>query len=434
MANDAITISFMPFRGAITLRLAECAFLAFLLLIFVSLSPFAIRDPLEMATAKSAAGAAGDAWRQLSYAGAFAAIVYSALRERGIQAVQSLAPALALLLVWCLASAAWSAEPDITLRRAALATVIVLSATLSVGTLGPSRSFALLRIVLGLVLAIDWLSIALVHQAVHLANDPEPSLVGDWRGLFFHKNIAGAVSALTAIVFLFSAWQSRKLVDLLLGAAAIGFLVGTQSHSSLGILPVALAAGVIYRVAWRRPLDRLIVAVAAGLLVVASVAFAVMDQSAIMRVLADPSEFTGRTVIWQAELAFIRDHPWLGAGFGSLADTGALSPLHDYVSSNWVNSVSHGHNAYLQLCATIGIVGLTLAAFALLLGPLIAFWRGDGSGIGEKALFFAIFVFLVLHNFVESDFLEGDSPAWVCFLMVLAALRQRHASAPAEHV
>ena len=39
------------------------------------------------------------------------------------------------------------------------------------------------------------------------------------------------------------------------------------------------------------------------------------------------------------------------------------------------------------------------------------------------AMLFAIFVFIVLHNFLESDFLEGDSPAWMSFLLMLAFLR-----------
>jgi hypothetical protein len=30
---------------------------------------------------------------------------------------------------------------------------------------------------------------------------------------------------------------------------------------------------------------------------------------------------------------------------------------------------------------------------------------------------------MILHNFLESDFLEGDGPAWVIFLISLALLR-----------
>ena len=349
------------------------------------------------------------------------------MREKGYRAFAAVPPVLALLLVWCLISSLWSPEPGVSLRRAALESVIVLSAMMSVSTLGPARSFQIFRWVLAGVLVVNWCAVPVIHQAVHLAGDPEPQLVGDWRGLYFHKNIAGAVSAITAIVFFFAAWDRKRWIDIALCIAAIGFAVMTRSKSSLALLPVALAIGAIYRIAWHSTLDRLIVTVLVAIAIGAAAAFLFVDQSAIARLFSDPTEFTGRAEIWQAELAFIRDHPYLGAGFGSFADTGALSPLHDYVGGDWVNSVAHGHNAYLQLFVTIGGVGFCLALIGLVVLPLIAFVRENSGRVAEMAMPFAIFVFIVLHNLLESDFLEGDGPAWVAFLLVLAALGWKRA-------
>jgi O-antigen ligase len=197
----------------------------------------------------------------------------------------------------------------------------------------------------------------------------------------------------------------------------------TQSKSSLALLPVALFAGLVFRAAWRGKRDRVIVMAVLGLVAVGAIVFAIVDQSAIVRLFEDPTEFTGRAEIWQAQLAYIRDHLYLGAGFGSFSDTGDLSPLHNYVESNWINDVAHGHNAYLQLFVTIGGVGFLLAVAALILSPLIAFCRAHADEAAQMAPLFAIFVFMALHNFVESDFLEGDGPAWVVFLLMLAALR-----------
>jgi O-antigen ligase len=186
---------------------------------------------------------------------------------------------------------------------------------------------------------------------------------------------------------------------------------------------VAAAIGLIYRVAWRRGIDRLIVTVLLALSCVLAAAFIAVDFSHIAGVFEDPSRFTGRSAIWQAEIAYIRDHPLLGSGFGAFADTGALSPLLKYVDATWVQNVSHGHNAYLQLFVTIGGVGFALAMWSLVLSPAISFWRGNPAAIELMAMLFAIFVFVVLHNFLESDFLEGDGPAWVAFVLVLAMLR-----------
>jgi exopolysaccharide production protein ExoQ len=427
MVDDGAVLDARPARFTAIPRLAEIAYFAFLLLIFVGLQPFAIRDDTALTGAQAATGS-GDALRQLAFASVFGMIVFASLREKGYRAFAAVPPVLALLLLWCLISSVWSPEPGISLRRAALETVIVLSAMMSASTLGRARSFEILGLVLAGVLVANWCSILVIHQAVHLSGDPEPQLVGDWRGLYFHKNIAGAVSAVSAIIFFFAAWDRRRWINIALCIAAVGFAIMTRSKSSLALLPVALAIGTIYRIAWHSTLDRLIVTVLVAIAAVAAAAFLFIDQTAIAHVFSDPSEFTGRAEIWQAELSFIRDHPWLGAGFGSFADTGNLSPLHDYVGGDWVNGVAHGHNAYLQLFVTIGGVGFCLALVGLVIMPLIAFVRENSGRVGEMAMPFAIFVFIVLHNLLESDFLEGDGPAWVAFLVMLAALGWRRAA------
>ena len=284
----------------------------------------------------------------------------------------------------------------------------MLSALLSVDTIGADRAFKLWRIVLVGVLLVNWISIPLVAVAKHLPGEVDPALVGNWRGLYGHKNIAGAVCALTVILFLFSHNGKRNWIGVLVALAAIGFLVMTKSKTSMGILPLALAAGWIYQIAWRDSLSRAIVAIAVLLLLLGVGLFALLDADAIVHTLENPAEFTGRSAIWVAELHYIRDHPLLGAGFGTFADTGGVSPLHDYIGGSWVEAVSHGHNGYLQLLVTVGGVGFALAMAALLLPPLRSFWDLNWDGGPFRPLLFVIFVFTVLHNVDELDLVEGD--------------------------
>jgi len=332
---------------------------------------------------------------------------------------------LVLLLAWCLSSALWSAEPGVTLRRAGLAVVLVISAMLAVETVGAERSLVLWRWVLAAVLVVNIASIHFIPQAVHLPGEAESNLAGAWRGLYGHKNIAGSVGAMTAIVFLFTPRLSpgvlRKVLDVAIAAAAVGFTVMTRSKSSLGLLAVALVLGVVYRAAWKRDLDRTIVIVVGALLAVVAAVFLIADQSIVARLLQDPQEFTGRTEIWAAQLAYIRDHALIGAGFGTFSGTGGLSPLHNYIGDSWVGEASHGHNGYLQLLVTVGAVGFVLAFAGLVAAPALAFWRRGGA-IEAKALLFALFAFLLLHNLMETDFLEGDGVTWVGFLLMLAML------------
>ena len=197
----------------------------------------------------------------------------------------------------------------------------------------------------------------------------------------------------------------------------------THSKSSAGFLAIALLAGVAYRIGWRDELSRAILSATIAVIACAAAAFVLLDADVIAKLLEDPDEFTGRAAIWAAELRYIADHPLLGAGFGTFTDSGSQSPLHNYVSASWVDAVSHGHNGYLQVLVTIGTVGFILTMLAAVIEPLVRFWtldRPDGDGF--KPMLLALFVFAVLHNFMELDFLEGDAAAWVALLLAIAAL------------
>ena len=399
----------------------EAVLLAFLLLAFIGVTPFKSPDPLATELGAVAQTGAGDSLRQIAYLAVFAAILYTAWRHRGRRIFASLPWVLLGLLAWCMASALWSPEPAITVRRAGLAVVLVLSAMLSVETVGAEKSLKLWSWVLLAVLVINIVSIRFVANAVHPPSEPDPQLIGNWRGVYSHKNIAGAVGALTALVFLFFP-RSRgrhKLADLAVVALAIFFTVMTHSKSSLGLLVVAMLAGGVYRIAWRRDIDRTIALVATALVLVAGVVLFLADENVVSRLFSDPQQFTGRTAIWQAEIAYIRDHPLFGAGFGTFADSGTVSPLYKYIGG-WVAGVSHGHNGYLQLLVTVGGIGFVLAFVALVVLPAGDFWRR--GALARKALLFSLFVFLALHNLMETDFLEGDGAAWVAYLLLIAML------------
>ena len=421
MANDGVAIT--STRARFDPWVAQAAYVAFLLLVFVGLSPFETRDPAVLAIGVPTSGA-GDLARQICYLAAFAVIVATSFDKRGWNSIALVPLSMVLLLGWCLLSATWAGESGIAFRRAGLEVVIAVSAFLSVDTIGADRALKLWRTVLIGILVVNWISILLLPQAIHQAGEADPSLVGDWRGLYFHKNIAGSVCAVSALIFLLD--EKRRLLDWALAVAATGFLVMTHSKASLAFLPVALASGVIYRMAWKRDLDRIIVVVALVLLFVLIATLALLHADAIARIFENSNEFTGRAAIWQAEWAYIAAHPLLGSGFGTFSDTGSLSPLYGYFGANtsaWVQNVAHGHNGYLQILVTIGGVGFALAMFALVLKPALAFWPRDEARLAFKSLLFAIFVFILFHNLLESDFLEGDGVQWVAFLLMFAMLR-----------
>jgi exopolysaccharide production protein ExoQ len=240
-----------------------------------------------------------------------------------------------LLMAWCIASSLWAAEPNVALRRAGLEVIVILSLLLSVDTIGAEKAFLYWRILLAVILAVNFASIPFIAVAKHLAGETtDPALVGNWRGLYGHKNIAGAVCAITVLLFMFSRNGRYNWIGILVSAAAIVFLFFTRSKSSMGLLPLAVIAGGAYWLCWRDGLSRSILCVVALLVIGGAAAFAFLDADAISRVLNDPAEFTGRAEIWAAEVAYIRDHTLLGSGFGTFTDTGGISPLHNYVAGS----------------------------------------------------------------------------------------------------
>jgi O-antigen ligase len=422
MANDAFVLEYAP-PAADRLILRSLAFLGLLLLIFVGLDAFS-PPPLVSQFGGVNATSRGDTLRQILYLSVFGLALLGAVQRHGASALRAIPLVMGLLLCWCLLSASWAEEPGIALRRAGLEVILVLSLLFSIDTIGAQRAFLLWRWVLAAVLLVNFLSIPLIAVARHLPGEVDPALVGNWRGLYGHKNIAGAVSAITALLFLFTQNGRRNWLGIAIALASLGFLVMTRSKSSLGFLIPALVAGLVYRFGWRDSLSRAILTALAVLLISGLALLAVLDADTIAHVLEDPAEFTGRSAIWAAELRYIHDHPIFGAGFGSFADTGGRSPLHDYIGGSWVEAVSHGHNGYLQMLVTIGGVGFGLAMMVLIVQPLMAFWKLNWQGDSFRPLLFALFVFLILHNVMESDFLEGDGVTWAAFLLMLGALRQ----------
>lgn len=421
MASDH-TLTVFPPEALERSWLPSLAFFALLLLVFVGLDAFS-PPPLVAQFGGVEEASRGDVTRQILYLAAAALIGFTALQRHGWSTLRAVPFSMGLLLAWCLASALWAPEPGVVLRRAGLEVVIVVSLMLSVETLGPARAFAIWRWLLAAILLVNFISIPLVPSARHGVGEIDPALVGNWRGLYGHKNIAGAVCAITAILFLFTRTGRRNWIGIGVALAACIFLAMTHSKSSAGFLIIALIAGLLYRLSWRDGLSRALLVAVIAVIACAGIAYALIDANAIAKLLEDPDEFTGRAEIWAAELRYIADHPLLGAGFGTFTNSGGQSPLHDYVSGSWVDAVSHGHNGYLQVFVTIGGVGFALTLLAALLAPLRRFWALDRQeGDGLKPLLLALFVFVILHNFMESDFLEGDAPTWAALLLTIAAL------------
>ena len=73
-----------------------------------------------------------------------------------------------------------------------------------------------------MVLAVNWISIPLIHTPC-ICPVNWIRMVGDWRGLYGQKNAAGATCAMTALLFLFTRNGKHNWIGWLVAAAAWAF-------------------------------------------------------------------------------------------------------------------------------------------------------------------------------------------------------------------
>jgi exopolysaccharide production protein ExoQ len=405
-----------PLSTEIRIRPAELLLLGLILLCVVGTAPFSGggRSGLDAEMAE------GSALRQTLYLVLFAGTALLGLIARG--GIMGLLPPLPVLifLFWAGLSVLWAIDPGISLRRFSLLSIVVLTVFGLVRLVGPGRSLDLLRASLTGVLLVNLISIPLVPQAVHLSGEAL-NTVGDWRGMFVHKNHAGAVTAFTALLLLHDAVSRPSPWRVFLLLLAAGFLVMTGSDTAFGFFLIAAVISLIYRGCSRSPVGRTLFPVLVIWAVLLGLGLIVHFQEPILVAFADPTLFTGRMALWSGLTFYAVENPLLGAGYASFWGIGAASPITDLVGyDHWTRVIGQGHNGYLDLAITLGLPGLLLGVWAFLLHPLRRCLQL--SPPPDRALMIALWALFAGSNLLESFLARGDTTAWVLFLLATTPL------------
>ena len=338
-----------------------------------------------------------------------------------------LRPALLVVLSWCALTVLTSWEPSLAARRFVYALVIMSIAAMLLLLPKNLRHFAdLLAVVALIVLVLCYLGVVFApNLSIHQTSDfVEPDLAGDWRGLFAHKNEAGAVMALFIFVGLFVARARSVFLGVLVIALAVPFLIFTRDKTALTLLlPVLLISFVIGR--FRRPAIGIAVTLsillAMNLFSVGSLYLASV-RDVLGALLPDPS-FTGRTDIWQFALQHVAQRPITGYGFAAF--WGTQQVVYGMGGNSiWANAAAQAHNSYVNLALTIGVPGSALVAFWLIVLPLADYYRGSREPATEalRLLLLRICLYGACASCFESIYFQmGD--IWFMLLIAVFGLR-----------
>lgn len=392
----------------------------FSFIILVILAPL-MAIGLDPNAARNTSGE-GSALRQICYLAAAGLLLFALKPHENYRRLLAIPLPLMIGLGYCWLSLTWAIEPSIAVRRLALTTLTMWMLFAAMRQLKFEEAIKLLRIAMVIVLVSNYAAVLLYPSfGMHGGNSfDEFSLVGDWRGILQHKNIAGAVSALTVILFTFERGRMPRWVQILILVAAGYFLYRSNSKTSFGLGIAAIVAGFVflrYKLRYKGTVIALLSLAAIGATVLSG-----MYQDPLIDKFSDPKAFTGRTQIWQAELNFIRDHPILGSGYGSFWDIGASSPVFKYASGD-LAMIPNGHNGYLDILVQLGIPGFLLIVIVAVILPFRKLLSSPLLTGPKGALLTALFLFCVGHNFTESSLFERDVLVWV-MLMIAMALSQ----------
>jgi O-antigen ligase len=362
----------------------------------------------------------GSPMRQAIYIGTLLATIYACRPFYKPRRMLMVPLIIVLALGWCWVSVTWSSVPDIALRRLVLTTFLIWTIFMAVNLAGYRNTLMVLRTILIGILAANFVAAVLFpHFGVHQFEEGgDASLIGAWRGVMFQKNFAGAVCAFTILFF---AFDGRRLSNLLRLTVLIGsayFLYRTESKTSMGILAVSMVLGFLYQ--RYNPAYRGLVIPAILLIGVALVILSQIYWTEIVAPFNTRDAFTGRVQIWPALLGYAADHWMTGTGYGSFWNIGPGSPIQQYAKGWILETVSSGHNGYLDLLIAIGIPGLVLVILATLIWPVGLLLASKYAPRAPGGLLLSIVIFCAGHNLTESSLFDRDTIVQIFLTFALA--------------
>jgi O-antigen ligase len=421
LGEEATSAATGPSEFAVRLRSA--IFIAAFLLVWISTAPF--KGSYEVSVADTS-----NVVNQISFTLMAILGVACAVGNGGAAARAYLRPTWLLLLLWMTIGVIYSANPDVSMRAYRFTLVVLTIAGTVILLPQNRRQFAqLLGTAALIIILICYAGLVLYPGiAIHSAGDAlEPEHAGDWRGLFDHKNIAGAMMAILMLIGIFIVGSGARRLGWAVTVLAATFLFFTGSKTSMGLGPFVVLVGLAcarIRSLWLRALVALGPLAVLLTATVGSVLFKPIDE--IVQMVSPGQTFTGRTEIWKFALDRLWNRPIFGFGFEGFWQSDYV--LYAEIGENETGiaqGMVHGHSGYVDLAIGLGIPGLILGLTVLILLPLRDHHRvvqtPENKAMAE--LFFRIWLFAIYSACLESFFFRRADPVWFALLVSVIGLR-----------
>jgi len=314
---------------------------------------------------------------------------------------------LAALCLWAIASVAWSANPEESLRRALALTGTTIAALYLGLHFEPRQQLKLIAYALGL---------GAIASAVVILAVPSVGITADgMQGVYNMKNSLGRMMSLGALCFalLSLGERRRRMGSVLMFLLCLTLLALSKSATALVVTLMLLALLPFRKLLYLR--TRQMLAAGAILIPLMAVAtfFIVQSSEDILRALGRNSSFSGRIPLWQLVLTSISDHPFLGYGFNAFWKSWTGERVSAAV--NWETAVPHAHNGFLEVWLGLGLIGLTMVLINLSRSLLFALRLARSNHEVEYSWPLLMVVFTLLYNVTENSMLTVNSMPWIAY-------------------
>ena len=251
---------------------------------------------------------------------------------------------------------------------------------------------------------------------------------GAWKGIYSQKNNFSTTMTLTILLFFVLGVVNRPGFERLLAriglAVATAMIILSTSKSGLLIFIAMMVIMVLTRLfRWRGRRSVLILDLA-GLAALGAIAgLSVTWRDIVISLGRDPT-LSARTYIWAGAIDKIMDQPLLGYGRAAFwvpdslpaFEVGLLAGSQGFVPA-------HAHNGFIDVAIDLGLIGLGLFVFGLLLTYLIAIRRAYKAEAPEDLWPFAFLTLLVMSNLTETVLMNRVTLYWVLNMVIFLSVR-----------
>lgn len=321
--------------------------------------------------------------------------------------------------VWAILSFIWSSHPDLAFRRSV---AVMLGSLYGLVLFLRFKFKEVLKLLFYVFLIIILLSYLVILFKPEWGLMKAPHL-GEWRGVFIHKNGLARNALFALLIFLYF-WEdsrglSRVLLAVLVGLSMLLILKATSMTVILVMLILIISFLVILLARHLRRDWPILLILITGVLIFGGF-FAFMESEFLLGLIGKDQTLTGRLPMWGLIIQIAMEKPILGYGYRTfwLGFNGPSAVVWE----NFGWHPGHAHNGYLDIWLQLGFVGVILLVIVLSLMVRISFlntWLSDKKEFRKRSLLIFLFIIFVVFSNVTSTLLVqsgiGDAFFWILF-------------------